>query len=68
MKNNSFYRNLRKNVMNPINDVNPINNASNAQNISELFKTRQIGLFLRSVLDDIEVYIYPKTLKIYMSL
>ena len=35
------------------------------QNISELFKTRQIGLFLRSVLDDIEVYIYPKTLKIY---
>ena len=35
------------------------------QNISELFKTRQIGLFLRSVLDDIEVYIYPKTLKIH---
>lgn len=35
------------------------------QNISELFKTRQIGLFLRSVLYDIEVYIYPKTLKIY---
>ncbi len=35
------------------------------QNISELFKTRQIGLFLRSVLDDIEVYIYPNTLKIY---
>ncbi|MBB5225206.1 hypothetical protein DYE50_04955 [Treponema ruminis] len=35
------------------------------QNISELFKTRQIELFLRSVLDDIEVYIYPKTLKIY---
>ena len=35
------------------------------QNISELFKTRQIGLFLCSVLDDIEVYIYPKTLKIY---
>lgn len=34
-------------------------------NISELFKTRQIGLFLRSVLDDIEVYIYPKTLKIH---
>lgn len=26
MKNNNFYRNLRKNVMNPINDVNPINN------------------------------------------
>lgn len=35
------------------------------QNISELFKTRQIELFLRSVLDDIEVYIYPKTLKIH---